>query len=764
MAREQRIDPGKLVPAAKPVSTFLNFQKANIPNAAQPQKLNAPPGINVVQRGNVSNVQGYNQLAQLSEAVGKLIPVVDTAAKIHQSQQYEKAANAMYKAVNNINKEELFKSIDHARQGKELERNNKAAAIIWDEMNMHYKAVMNNQGSTIAASFVPDLFNYYYNTTPGIETWDQGDKRILKAKADVVNVLKNITGLDEYDHGFIDKINPVITREWEKFSNKQFTARRKTERERIKLQTATGFYDLLLNLEGSVSRDELNKIVGVFWKDVRLHAGLQEDTGPAIRAATKLGIRRLKIAALNGDARAARLLGVVSTLPAGQGEKAEGVPYTIGEDIGPDLEIDIHDLEKTRFKADKDAQQNAEIDIRNLYENDLFDAILEGREEDSLKIQEQIMNDNTTVLTKPNKSNFINEIIQGAKQLKEDQIITGPIDTFILQSEGLIGSDFDFKTFNKKANEFLNQMPIGPTRKRYRTRINEIRTNKASEVKQSYEPDQYKKLMSLIMQVTGEKQYGKKGLRIAMDEAGLPEDILKFIAQADGDKYEGLLRYQVELDSLVQTKIKDKLKDKGQGSNITKGELSLMFKEARKEIEEDEELMKQLLPNSIGRYSDDDINKSGIIEEESGIQDINQSKENVQDVKVNIKDGRFVEDTNIAQEDLENIENQPIYHPKAILRLINSGEGIVKDIKYPVAFRKAAKDIGISPEKLLLIHVNHYKDKPFANTWLDYFQKKELEKSSNQSQGILEGVNSGIYGFSNLAYSSRLLENILMGA
>ena len=36
MAREQRIDPGKLVPAAKPVSPFLNFQKGNIPNAAQP--------------------------------------------------------------------------------------------------------------------------------------------------------------------------------------------------------------------------------------------------------------------------------------------------------------------------------------------------------------------------------------------------------------------------------------------------------------------------------------------------------------------------------------------------------------------------------------------------------------------------------------------------------------------------------------------------------------------------------------------------------
>jgi len=119
MAREQRIDPGKLVPAAKPVSTFLNFQKANIPNAAQPQKLNAPPGINVVQRGNVSNVQGYNQLAQLSEAVGKLIPVVDTAAKIHQSQQYEKAANQLAKATKLITDENYLK----VTTGLLLERN-----------------------------------------------------------------------------------------------------------------------------------------------------------------------------------------------------------------------------------------------------------------------------------------------------------------------------------------------------------------------------------------------------------------------------------------------------------------------------------------------------------------------------------------------------------------------------------------------------------------------------------------------------------------
>ena len=106
---------------------------------------------------------------------------------------------------------------------------------------------MNNQGSTIAASKIQLLFEHAYNTTEGIETWDAGDPRLTKVKANVVNVLKSLTGLDEYSHGFIKKISPEITREWEKFSNKQFSAKRKNDRYQYRVQTATGMTDLLSN-------------------------------------------------------------------------------------------------------------------------------------------------------------------------------------------------------------------------------------------------------------------------------------------------------------------------------------------------------------------------------------------------------------------------------------------------------------------------------------------------------------------------------------
>ena len=74
MTKQQRIDPGQITPSAKPVEAFTRPTPKDVAPAAQLRQFGNPKGINIIQRGNVANVQGYNSFDQLAEAVGKLIP------------------------------------------------------------------------------------------------------------------------------------------------------------------------------------------------------------------------------------------------------------------------------------------------------------------------------------------------------------------------------------------------------------------------------------------------------------------------------------------------------------------------------------------------------------------------------------------------------------------------------------------------------------------------------------------------------------------
>ena len=86
---KNQLQPGQIIPAAKPIKTFFGSKANFAPAPAKPQLMGDISRINVIQRGNVANVQGYNSLEQLSQAVKKLVPVVDTGLKLYGSNEYQ---------------------------------------------------------------------------------------------------------------------------------------------------------------------------------------------------------------------------------------------------------------------------------------------------------------------------------------------------------------------------------------------------------------------------------------------------------------------------------------------------------------------------------------------------------------------------------------------------------------------------------------------------------------------------------------------------
>ena len=743
MAREQRIDPGKLVPAAKPVSTFLNFQKGNIPNAAQPQKLNTPPGINIIQRGNVSNVQGYNQLQQMADAIGQLVPVIDSAAKIHQSHQYEKAQNQILKAASNINDEQILQKYDYAAQGKELERNNKAAAIIWDELDPHHKAVMNNQGSTIAASKIQLLFEHAYNTTEGIETWDAGDPRLTKVKANVVNVLKSLTGLDEYSHGFIKKINPEITREWEKFSNKQFSAKRKNDRYQYRVQTATGMTDLLSNYYSRMEPEDFKVVWSQYIKDVKRNANLAEDSLPMIKASILQTADLLKKKHLAGDQKAGSLLRVLSTLDAGHdGPDGKLAGRTIGDLFGPEIAVSTSKVAQALWKKDSDAQKDGKAYISENYGNRLVKAVRNRNTEEIAKIEQEVLADKNSALRDSGKMEVLREIVEESKKL--DAVL--PTEQFNkyedLKAKYLFksGLEFDVNEMNREIRPVIESIPNKTQMFEAWDDYNEFKKIKLNEANSRYRHENYNQTIKNQLDLTVKDMYPDVGMRMA---AGEKIDILEFLKEEDANKAKGAARYQMELHNRTQSKIINKL-SKDEKIKLTDAEVDVLITESAKEIKDDAALMKELFPGGEN-ITPEKILNSG--------EDGNE--------KVLVPEGKYTLDTGIRQADLDTFNEQPLYTVDAVRRIYENY--LEKPDYFHYQVREAARKLGLSPEKLLLRHLEFYQNYPNLEWMPNEFEMQQLEILGNQAQGMIDGVITASAGSTALAKTSRLFENVLLG-
>lgn len=741
MAREQRIDPGKLVPAAKPVSTFLNFQKGNIPNAAQPQKLNTPPGINIIQRGNVNNVQGYNQLAQLAEAVGKLVPVIDTASKIHQSHQYEKAANQLAKASKLITDEELLKSYDWAATGKKLERTNKAAAIQWDEINPYHKAVMNNQGSTIAASKVPLLFEHAYNTAQGIENLDPGDPRLLKIKGNVVNVLTNLTGLDEFSHGFQQKVMPAITTEWEQFSNKQFKAKRKTDKYNYQIQTATGMTDLLSNYYSRMEPEDFKIVWSQYLTDVKRHAGLAEDSLPVIKSSILQTAALLKKKHLTGDQKAASLLRVLSTLDAGHdGPEGKLTGRTIGDLFGDEIVVSTSKVAQALWEQDSEAQKDGKAYISEVYGNRLSRAVKERNTEEIAKIEQEVLADKNSALRDSGKMEVLREIIEESKDL--DAVL--PTEQFNryedLKTKYLFrsGIEFDVNEMNREIRRVIESIPNTTQRFSAWEDYRQFKDIKLNEANSRYRHENYNKTIKNQLDLTVKDMYPDIGYRMGAGEV-IP-DILEFLKENDANKAKGAARYQIELHNRAQSKINNKLA-KDEKIKLTDAEIDVLITESAKEIKDDAALMKELFPGGENIKKEDLLS----IKEDS-------------DEKVLIPEGKYTLDVGVRQTDLDTFNEQPIYTVDAVRRIYENRE---RGFHYQ--FKEAARKLGLSPEKLLLRHLEFYQNYPNLEWMPNEFEMQQLEILGNQAQGMIDGVMTAAAGPTALAQTSRLFENVLLG-
>ena len=219
---------GSIVPVAQGVDTFIRpraFQQAQGLPRLQVFSSNVPQ-LNTIRQGSGGNVQGFNQWAQLADALrpfnDALTKTAMAGGQMYAQGEYEKGRNDAIRAQILANQQRLQGGAAYAAENRRLEGVDPEAARLMDRVNPFRQAGRDNQRARLAANEVKTYILDAYNQTPGAETWKPGDPRLagLKVKS-TQELLKRFPGLDENSAGFQDYVNPEIAQAWDRVSTKQ---------------------------------------------------------------------------------------------------------------------------------------------------------------------------------------------------------------------------------------------------------------------------------------------------------------------------------------------------------------------------------------------------------------------------------------------------------------------------------------------------------------------------------------------------------------
>jgi hypothetical protein len=212
MARELPLN--QIRPAAQPVDTFVRPAAQNTAAPAAPQMMPNPSGIRIIEQGTGGNVQGYNQFAQLAEALAPfsqaLTNVAGAGLKLYASAEYEKGQSEAMRAQVLANQQMQQSMGEYASETRKLAQTDPIGALMMDRVNPYREAGRVNALSRVAAKEISSAVLAEYSRTPGVEEWQFEDPRLKQLQARAVSRVADKYKLDPGTPGFIDYVLPEV--------------------------------------------------------------------------------------------------------------------------------------------------------------------------------------------------------------------------------------------------------------------------------------------------------------------------------------------------------------------------------------------------------------------------------------------------------------------------------------------------------------------------------------------------------------------------
>ena len=212
MARDLPLN--QIRPVAQPVDAFVRPATPNVAAPAAPQMMPNPSGIRMIEQGNGGSIQGYNQFAQLAEALAPfsraLTEVAGTGMKMYASGEYEKGRNEAMKAQVLANQQMQQSMGEYANENRKLAQVDPIGALMMDRVNPYREAGRVNALSRVAAKEIGSAVLSEYSRTPGVEEWKFDDPRLKQLQARAVASVTEKYKLDPGTPGFIDYVLPEV--------------------------------------------------------------------------------------------------------------------------------------------------------------------------------------------------------------------------------------------------------------------------------------------------------------------------------------------------------------------------------------------------------------------------------------------------------------------------------------------------------------------------------------------------------------------------
>ena len=204
----------QIVPAAKPIDTFIRPATPNVAAPAQPQMMPNPQGIRMISQGSGGNVEGFNQFQELALALRPfsegLTDLAGLGMRVYASNEYEKGRSEAMRAQVLSNQQMLQSQAEYANENRSLAQADPIGALMMDRVNPYREAGRQNALSRIAGQEIQRAVLSKWRNTPGVQELPIDSPELKRIEAEAVDEVTRKYRLNPGSPGFIENVLPQI--------------------------------------------------------------------------------------------------------------------------------------------------------------------------------------------------------------------------------------------------------------------------------------------------------------------------------------------------------------------------------------------------------------------------------------------------------------------------------------------------------------------------------------------------------------------------
>ena len=738
MARE--LPKNQLRPTAKPVNTFLSYRSEQPLAPAKLVEMPTPKGINIIQRSNEMNVQGYNSFKQLSDTLAKTSQAVSQVGPVIKSNQEQRGRNDVIKSLALANRQAINNAENYAITNRQVSREDAIAGMMMDEVNPWRQKGREDQLSKLAAGEAGIYFDRAFNTYASeIISLDPLNPRLDQIKAEAVTQLAQDWGVDETSASFIDYTTPAINKEWQGFNEKHLKGYTKFQKEFQKTLTKGQLYQALVNWkQDELTENDLVAQLGVILNDQVKQLGLPLEP-TEFKKEVLLALRgQLEVEAndINGkhSQRAASFLGMLDSVPVHIITDKKGRPKELisaGEMFGVDFLLEQNKIGNAAHQINKRKEEKAEGDFVLKWAETIV-PLEKGSDEYNAAVSELFADEN---LPYDKKITLFADIDEMDEARAKTTFNTAPVEEIFSLNQSRHGVKFDEVAVRKELTEALAGVP--PELAEYKSqKWKEFATmarQKRAEASGAYETTIINNRVKESTKLQVETYYKDTGdlyMDGKVDTSKI--NLNSYISNLKANRQGGAITYSQALEDKVYADLTSEINERG---SLDPAEQTKIIVNSITEFNKDKEAIKNMFP----------LPEKQIKKEDKAVDAPPTYRLSSLDV---------VPDSRIEKRDYKEFPIMSANDTQKVLKLALDGG------KIPMPMRSLAIKYNISPYQLLVDTLEHYKDEEFYPSEED---KNFLLQKGNKLMGLKDSVKGMSPGDGQLSDATNYVAYVLSG-